>query len=98
MTSYKHTFHPFCLGAMLYNSNKCCVCKQKLHLNWWASWGIRELDEDMQELVVDMHIDDLHRDMVVGVLEAAKCGLDLKFVIVSGNGILNLYMLRLLGS
>jgi hypothetical protein len=35
----------------------------------------------MQELVVDMHLDDLHRDMVVGVLKVAKCGLDLMSVI-----------------
>jgi hypothetical protein len=75
MTSCKHTFHPFYLGAMLQNSNKCCVCKQKLHLTRWANWGIRELDEDMQELVVDMHLDDLHRDMVVGVLKTTKCDL-----------------------
>jgi hypothetical protein len=30
---------------------------------------------------VDMHLDDLHRDMVVGVLEATKCGLDLRSII-----------------
>jgi hypothetical protein len=35
----------------------------------------------MQELVVDMHLDDLHRDIVVGVLEATKCGLDFTSVI-----------------
>jgi hypothetical protein len=27
LLSYKHRFHPFYLGAMLKNSNKCCVCK-----------------------------------------------------------------------
>jgi hypothetical protein len=33
ITSYKHTFHPFCLGTMLQKSNKCDVCKQNLHPN-----------------------------------------------------------------
>ncbi len=27
-----------------------------------------------------MHLDDLHRDMVLGVFEVAKCGLDLTSV------------------
>jgi len=31
--SYKHTFHPFCFATMLEHSNKCCVCKEKLHPN-----------------------------------------------------------------
>jgi hypothetical protein len=54
ITSCKHTFHPFCLGAMLQKSNKCVVCKQKLHLDWWSSWGIHEKDEEMKELAHDM--------------------------------------------
>jgi hypothetical protein len=29
----KHTFHPFCLGVMLKESNKCCVCNVKIHFN-----------------------------------------------------------------
>jgi hypothetical protein len=33
VTSCKHLFHPLCFGAMLQNSNKCCVCKQKLRPN-----------------------------------------------------------------
>jgi hypothetical protein len=37
ITSCKHTFHPFYIGAMLYNFNKCVICKQKLHPNWWSS-------------------------------------------------------------
>ncbi len=32
ITSCKHTFHPFYLGAMLKESNKCCVCNVKLIL------------------------------------------------------------------
>jgi hypothetical protein len=29
---------------------------------------------------MDMHLDDLHRDMVLGVFKVAKCGLDLMSV------------------
>jgi hypothetical protein len=29
ISSCKHNFHLFCLSAMLQNSNKCFVCKQK---------------------------------------------------------------------
>jgi hypothetical protein len=42
LTSHKHTFHPFCLATMLKDSNKCKICIQKLHPNWWTSWGIQE--------------------------------------------------------
>jgi hypothetical protein len=48
ITSCKHTFHPFCLVAMLENSNKYYVCEQKSHPDWWHSWGFRPLDEDLQ--------------------------------------------------
>ncbi len=40
--SCKHVFHPFCLDAMLKDSNKCYMCKQKFHPNWLSSWGICE--------------------------------------------------------
>jgi hypothetical protein len=54
ITSHKHTFHLFCLQTMLQKFNKCVVCKQKLHSNWWSSWGIHEEDEEMKELTQDM--------------------------------------------
>lgn len=50
MTGCKHTFHPFCLCVMLKNSNNYCVCKQKLHLNWWSNWEICETNEEMKKL------------------------------------------------
>jgi hypothetical protein len=65
--NYRHTFHPFCLGAMLEKTNKCCVCEQKLHPDWWSSWGIREVDDEMTKLVKDMQLDDLQMDMVASV-------------------------------
>jgi uncharacterized CHY-type Zn-finger protein len=77
VSNYKHTFHPWCLGAMLKDTNKCNVCKQKLHLDWWSSWGICEANEEM-ELDQGMNLDVVRQDMVANVLEAAKSGLDLK--------------------
>jgi hypothetical protein len=38
MTSCKHTYHPFCLGEMLRNENKCMVCGEVLHLKWWTTF------------------------------------------------------------
>ena len=40
VTSCKHTFHPFCLGAMLSDGQECCVCKTTLRLHWWRSFRI----------------------------------------------------------
>jgi hypothetical protein len=55
----KHTLHPFCLGELLKVNNKCFVCAQMFHPNWWHSWGFREEDEDVKKLVVDMCVDEL---------------------------------------
>jgi hypothetical protein len=54
ITSCKHTFHPFCFEAMLQNYNKCGICKQKIHLDCWSSWGIYEQNEEMMELGEDI--------------------------------------------
>ncbi len=48
---------------MLKYSNKCHVCKQKLHLDWWSNWGICGANEEMKELAEEMCIDDLQKDM-----------------------------------
>jgi hypothetical protein len=50
ITSCIHTFHPFFLGSMLKDSNKCYVCNVRFHLKWWASWGFWEVDEELMEL------------------------------------------------
>jgi hypothetical protein len=54
------------------------VCKQKLHPNWWSSWGICEANEGLKFFAKNMHVHELNKDMVVGVLEATNFGLDLK--------------------
>jgi hypothetical protein len=76
--NYKHTFHLFFLGAMLKDSNKCYVCKQKLHPNWWSSWGICGASEEVKELVEEMCVDDLQKDMAVDIIEAGRNNLDVR--------------------
>jgi hypothetical protein len=57
-SSYKHTFHPFCLRKFLKVNNKFSICAQLFHLDWWHSWGFWEEDEDVKMLVVDMRVDE----------------------------------------
>jgi hypothetical protein len=54
------------------------VCKQKLHLDWWFSWEIREANVEMKKLVEEMCLDDLQKDMATNIMEAARSGLDVK--------------------
>ncbi len=39
IVSCKHTCHQFCLGELLKVINKCSICAQMFHPNWWHSWG-----------------------------------------------------------
>jgi hypothetical protein len=36
VTSCLHTYHPTCLNKHLKTNNKCKVCNQRLHPNWWC--------------------------------------------------------------
>jgi hypothetical protein len=45
--------------------------------NWWTSWGIREKDEDLTQLVKDMNLKDIWEDMYKKVKEVGKCGLQM---------------------
>jgi hypothetical protein len=78
ITSCKHTFHPFCLSAMLKYLNKCCVCNVTLHPNWWTSWGFRELDEKLTKLANRMNLEQIQEDTMRKTREATKSRLDLK--------------------
>jgi hypothetical protein len=31
-------------------NNRCKVCSQRLHLDWWFSWSFRNLDQDLSFL------------------------------------------------
>ncbi len=77
--SCKHIFHPFCIGVMLKDSNKCCVCNVKLHPDWWTSWGIRELVEDPVELAKKMDLEQTWEEIMKKTKKAVTFGLDLKF-------------------
>lgn len=57
VTPCRHTFHPFCLGVMLKTSNKCVVCKEYFHPDWWNSWGFGEPDEKLKQLAKEMQLD-----------------------------------------
>jgi hypothetical protein len=35
--SCKHNYHPFCLVQLCRKDNKCHVCKEVFHPEWWAS-------------------------------------------------------------
>ncbi len=63
ITSCKHTYHPFCLGEMLKIRNKCYVCGELLHLEWWTNFGFRERDEKMQSLASRMCLNELQEEL-----------------------------------
>jgi hypothetical protein len=37
MVSCKHIYHLFCLSKVLRNTNKCLVCSELLHHDWWTN-------------------------------------------------------------
>jgi hypothetical protein len=78
ITSCKHTFHLFCLGAMLKESNKCYICNVKLHPDWWTSWGFRELDDELLELAKEMNLNQARDDIMTKAKEATTYGLELE--------------------
>jgi len=54
------------------------VPKKNLHPNWWSSWGICGADEEMKELIEEMCLDDLQKDMAIGIIEVARNGFDVR--------------------
>ncbi len=58
LTSCMHTFHPTCLCEHLKTNNKCKVCNQRLHLDWWTSWGFRPFDEDLIFATQEMGLEE----------------------------------------
>jgi hypothetical protein len=63
ITSYNHTYHPFCLGEMLKIGNKCLVCGELLHFKWWTSFGFCERDEKMQSLTSKICLNELQEEL-----------------------------------
>ncbi len=75
---YKHTFHPFCLGELLKVINKCFICAQVFHPDWWRNWGLQEEeeedeDEDVKNLAMDMCVDKLRAKMKQTLVKKAFC-------------------------
>ncbi len=58
VTSCLYTYHSYFLNHHLKSHNKCKVCNQRLHLNWWSSWGFRELDEDLTFTTQEMGVEE----------------------------------------
>jgi len=58
VTSFLHMYQPSCLGQHLKTHNKCKVCNQRLHLDWWSSWGFRDLDEDLNFVAQEMGVEE----------------------------------------
>jgi hypothetical protein len=75
VTSYKHTFHSFCLAASLQKSNSYSTCGQILHPDWWISFGFRAQDEEMQALSTALKLDQVHEAMVQSLIASAAAAI-----------------------
>jgi hypothetical protein len=57
ITFCMHTYHLTCLKEHLKTNNKCKVCHQRLHPDWWSSWGFKDLDQDLSFLAQEMGLE-----------------------------------------
>jgi len=57
VTSCLRTYHPTCLSEHLKMNNKCKVYNERLHLDWWSAWGIRDLDDDLTYMAQEMKLE-----------------------------------------
>jgi hypothetical protein len=71
ITSCKHTYHPFCLIEVLRDNNKCLICDELSHLDWWTNWGFCVPNEDLKNLTNDLGLNELWRSMVKCLLDAS---------------------------
>ena len=76
VTSCRYVFHPFCLGIMIKSSNKCLVCKENLHPNWWSFWGFGEQNHRLTKLAQDLDFEEERKRTIANMRDAAKVGLD----------------------
>jgi hypothetical protein len=49
MASWKYFYHPFCIMKLVETDNTCVTCKKTFHLAWWASFGFRSLQSEVQD-------------------------------------------------
>ncbi len=50
---------------------------QKLHLDWWTSWGIQEKNEDLTQLAKELNMKDIQAYMYKKVKKVGRCGLQM---------------------
>jgi hypothetical protein len=70
-------YHPFCLGEMLKNNNKCMVCGEVFHPNWWTNFGFREQDKELEALAITICLDEQREELKNAL--TSKVGLSLMF-------------------
>jgi hypothetical protein len=72
VTSYLHTYHLACLGKHLKMNNRCKICNQWLHLDWWSNWGFRDLDQDLSFLAQEMGLEEEQVQLLNELKETTK--------------------------
>jgi hypothetical protein len=71
IASCKHTYRPFYLAKVVKDNNKCLICGELFHPNWFTSWGFRVEDEDMN-LTCDLGLSEVGTLMAKSLLHASS--------------------------
>lgn len=72
VTSCEHTYHPFFLAKIILNNNKCLICGEILHPDWWTSWGFYVQDEDIRNLTLDLGLSEVWKIMTECLLDVSS--------------------------
>jgi hypothetical protein len=52
-----HSIHFVCKNFLDLGPNKCIIYGEILHYDWCSSWGFKEADEEMENLVAKLDLD-----------------------------------------
>jgi hypothetical protein len=63
ITLCKHIYHSFCLYKLVKQHNKCLVCEQMFHPNWWHSWSFGDEDDEVRSLGVKLGLEEQHQEI-----------------------------------
>lgn len=63
ITLCKHRYHPFCLDELVKQQNRCLVCEQVFHPNWWCSWGFGDEDDEVRSLGVKLGLEEQYEEI-----------------------------------
>jgi hypothetical protein len=58
ITSCLYTYHLTCLGQHLKTHKRCKMCNQRMHLDWWSSWGFKNMDQELTFAKMEMGIEE----------------------------------------